>query len=1027
MNAVPLRRVPLATLIAFILSGTAGWSQAVAPAPASVTPAKDEAIVLSPFEVSTDTDHGYAPTTILQGGRGRIDLADVAGQVAVFTKDFMEDIGVTTMDEAFLFSATTQTYYDNVNGNGDSRPGSRNTADDAMNSRGLGTLNRTRNFFRTTMDPDSYNTERLSLVSGANAVQFGLGGAAGTAESTSIRASLTRSRQKTQLRYDNYGSERAVLDVSQVILKNKLALRFAGLHENKEYFLRPAYEDNRRAFGTVTYQPFKRTTIRVEGEYFKRKDNRPPTVMTRDRGYMNYLEQPIVYANRAATAATAGRPPAPSYRLHDGTNANYAFSTKQYLYVWPQNSVPQFTGTQDMRNSVFISQGDGAGTAGQTRSLVAPGYPWDTYQQGSSRMNRRYTRNLMATIEQQLAQATFLELGYAWEFYRNQTTQLFANNGYDVMVDVNQFLPDGVTRNPLLGRAFVESNNQGGQGQWADNFTKQYRATLAHRLDFTRNAGWTRHLGRHQLGLFASHDDTGEYFLGNNRFLIIGNPSFLSAAARANPLHAERALFMRYYLPAFGSTDDPEDYAIPAPTAYGDLMGILNFTTQAGEPFQATQYMNPVGFVGTTPRASHLQRMSGAFSTSSSFFQNHLVANVGVRHDRVRNSDFAAFVPILAQNPPTAANPNGSGLLAFRDFRKEVPADNWTPYRKATRLNYGFVVRPPRVGRWLSFGYDYSRNASLDEVAIVRDVNGSEVEPAYGESNEYSVRLRLLEDRLNIKLNYYNALQRNTTLADSGLRANLIEFEQQLYARDSRYPINPLFMPNLNPVPGQFRLPGDRNSKGIEADVTFNPTRNWRIFANVGRIDTEIDDISTQPWWDYLDAKLAVWRAFGGNWATANYDGTTTVESAYSALIADSIDTIRDNLGNPGGNSQTWRSNLVATRMFTEGWLKGASASVNFRYRGPRIIGFPLVPATGGGTRADRDNPYKSDDYLLTGAMVNYRFRGPGNTAWRVQLNANNIFNTARLYLTRVFDDGVPRNYGRQPGREFVLSIDIEH
>jgi outer membrane receptor protein involved in Fe transport len=64
---------------------------------------------------------------------------------------------------------------------------------------------------------------------------------------------------------------------------------------------------------------------------------------------------------------------------------------------------------------------------------------------------------------------------------------------------------------------------------------------------------------------------------------------------------------------------------------------------------------------------------------------------------------------------------------------------------------------------------------------------------------------------------------------------------------------------------------------------------------------------------------------------------------------------------------------------------------------------------------------------LLTGAMVNYRFRGPGATSWRLQLNVNNIFNTQRLYLTRTFNDGSPRNFGRQPGREFIFSVDLEH
>jgi hypothetical protein len=991
----------------------------------------EEPIMLSPFEVSPASEHGYVSTAVLQGGRGRIDLADVAGQVAVFTKEFLDDIGATTADEAFLFSATTQTYFDNVDGNGDNRPASRNPSgstadDDGMNSRGLGGLDRTRNFFRTTIETDAYNTERISLVSGANAVQFGLGGAAGTAESASARASLTRNRQRLRLRTDSYGSQRGVLDISHVLIKDKLAIRGIGLRENREYFLRPGYEENRRGFLTTTYHPFKGTVLRVEGEYAYRKDNRPSTPMVRDVGYMNWLANPLTYDNRAATAPAAGRPTAPRFELQDGTDRTFGFNTKTALFVWPQNSIPQFSGVQDVRNTVMVSA-TGAGASGRSQSLNVPGYPWNVNPLGYTRYSRRRSRNLTATIEQRLGRATFLELGYSWEFYRHHTSQLMGHNAYDVMVDINRFLPDGVTPNPLYGRAFVEGNSASGAGSWTDSRIVQYRATVAHELDLTRSAGWVRHLGRHRLGFFTSFDDTATYNLGRNRFMVLGQPSFLSPAAKNNPLSAERTFNMRFYLPPMGSTSDPYAYAVPDPSTYGDIMGVMNFTTPSGEPFQVTQFENPVGFVGAAPTAKHFQRGSAAASTSSSFFKNNLVVNIGVRHDIVRNSDFASFVPILTEKPPTAANPNGGGIAAYDDFRNEVPEDVWTPYRKATRANYGFVVRPPRIGNWVTFGYDYSRNASLNEVAIVRDVMGSEVEPAYGESHEYSVRLRLLENRLNVKFNYFNALNRNIALSDSNLRRNLIEFEQQLYENDPSYPINPLFDPELSPLPRDFRLPGDRNSKGSEVSLTYSPNRNWRMFWNLGRTDTKIDDISAEPWWNYLDARLVVWKNYQGDWSTAAYTADQTVESAWTSLIGNSLDNIQANLGNPGGNSQTWRSSLVATRMFTSGWLKGASASVNLRYRGPSLVGFPNYVDAKGKVRVDRDNPYKSDEFILTGLMANYRFKGFGDTSWRVQLNANNVFNTKRVYLTRTFSDGTPRNFGRQPGREFILSVTIEH
>ena len=162
----------------------------------------------------------------------------------------------------------------------------------------------------------------------------------------------------------------------------------------------------------------------------------------------------------------------------------------------------------------------------------------------------------------------------------------------------------------------------------------------------------------------------------------------------------------------------------------------------------------------------------------------------------------------------------------------------------------------------MSLGYDYSRNSSLNEVAVVTDVTGAVIEPPYGESHEYSVRFRFLNDRLNLKVNYFNSLNRNVTLADSGLRQNLINFEQQLHENDRNYAINPLFLEELNPVVGQFRLPGDRNSKGIEVEMTFNPTPYWRFFWNLGRTDTKLDDLSTEPTWDYLEQKLAVWKTY---------------------------------------------------------------------------------------------------------------------------------------------------------------------
>ncbi|MBL9189834.1 MAG: hypothetical protein JNK23_20300 [Opitutaceae bacterium] len=994
-----------------------------------ITPATTEPTVLSPFVIGADQDTGYRATATLQGGRGRIDLADLATQVSVFTKEFMEDLAVNNMEQAYLFSTNTATYYDTVASSSDNRTGAQ-APSDINNSRGLGALNKTRNFFRTTIEPDSYNTERLNLVSGSNAVQFGLGGSAGTSDSTGAQANLNRNRQLVKLTTDTYGSQRAVLDISQVIFRNKLALRAVGLRDNKEYFLQPGSEANHRAFVAATYRPFKHTLVKFEGEAVHRSDSRAGTVQTRESGYLSWLATqragtPLTYSNLANNAGTVGRPPAPSYTLPTGIVGNYSFDNNSLLWVWPQNSVPSFSYFQDVRNTVVAAAPNLGGGASQ--SLIVEGYPWNVNPAGFSRYNKRHTERLMATIEQRLTSTTFVELGAATEKYRHTASHLMGDRPYDTLVDINRFMPDGRTPNPMYGRAFVENLNAdqlGGTGNMSGQKTKQYRVTVAQEIDFTRKAGWLRHLGKHNLGFLANYEDVATYSLGTMKFLIIGQPSFLSAAAKADPLASERQFNMRFYLPPIGSTSDPHHYGIPSLTPYGDVHETLTFTTATGEKFQVTQKQNPVGFVGSVPSATHIQRGSLAGSTSSRFLRDRIVVNVGARYDRVRNSDFGsnAFVPILT----TTTNTN----RAYNDFTREIPPDNWRPYRSVTRINSGVIVRPPWVGDWLSFGIDHSKNASLEELAVVTDVNGVTVEPNYGESYEYSARLRLLEGKLHLKFNFFDALNRNINLND-GLRAALLTFERQLALNDSAYPINPLFTQQAGLVAGNFRMTGERRSRGLDFEATYNPARNTRIFWNLGRTDTEIDDQASKPWYDYLAAKLPVWQAHGGGWATAPFNRASptaqTVQAAYVSTIEGALDNLQASLGNPGGNSQTWRSSLVATQSITEGRLKGATVGVNFRYRGPNILGFANLVDAKGVTRLDKSKPYKTEAFILTGVMASYRFRSYGNTTSKLQLNGNNIFNTKRMVLSRVYSDGTPRNYGRQPGREFILSYEIEH
>src|SRR4051812_6533484 len=73
---------------------------AAAPAPAVN---KEEPIELSPFVVSTQADTGYAATNTLDGSRLNTALRDTPGAISVFTKDFLDDIGATNMEEILRY------------------------------------------------------------------------------------------------------------------------------------------------------------------------------------------------------------------------------------------------------------------------------------------------------------------------------------------------------------------------------------------------------------------------------------------------------------------------------------------------------------------------------------------------------------------------------------------------------------------------------------------------------------------------------------------------------------------------------------------------------------------------------------------------------------------------------------------------------------------------------------------------------------------------------------------------------------
>ncbi|MBL9201574.1 MAG: TonB-dependent receptor [Opitutaceae bacterium] len=288
-----LRRLLLAT--ATLLASAARAQQA--PANPSTAPAASgdgsETVVLTPFEITSTKDRGYQATETLAGTRIRTNLADVGAALSVITKEFLKDIGAT--DSATLLQYTTNaevagtrgTYAGLGNGTSVDETGNLRAPGGAQRVRGLAAADNSRDFFVTDIPWDSYIVDRIDIQRGPNSILFGLGSPAGMVNATTRNAEF-RTLGSTDLRFGSYGTARATLDFNQVIIPKVLAIRVDGLWSDEKFRQEPAFENNRRYYGTVRFDPqlIKRpgfqTSIKAKYENGDIKANRPRTVTPND-------------------------------------------------------------------------------------------------------------------------------------------------------------------------------------------------------------------------------------------------------------------------------------------------------------------------------------------------------------------------------------------------------------------------------------------------------------------------------------------------------------------------------------------------------------------------------------------------------------------------------------------------------------------------------------------------------------------------------------------------------------------------
>lgn len=253
----PLRR---ASLLALAFAPFALAAQVVPAAPAAPGgTATGNTIELSPFVVATDRDTGWVASSTLVGNRTNEELRNVPMSIDAITSEFMQDMGAYSLEDAGQWIANLDVVSDLE----------RKTDDQRVSYRGMQIGDResgqsSRNFFLWYSPTDTYNVERIDFSKGSNSLMFGDASPGGQATVYTKRPRF-RNFASAVLRLDSERSHRVQLDVNRK-LSDRLALRLNLVDRADRGYLKNAVSELRAAHGTVSYQPFKHTLLRLEAE-----------------------------------------------------------------------------------------------------------------------------------------------------------------------------------------------------------------------------------------------------------------------------------------------------------------------------------------------------------------------------------------------------------------------------------------------------------------------------------------------------------------------------------------------------------------------------------------------------------------------------------------------------------------------------------------------------------------------------------------------------------------------------------------
>ena len=950
-------------------------------------PAQDEAtsndvVVLSPFEVSAELDEGFVAASSLAGGRLKGDLRDTPVAYSVLTRDFIDALGLTDLQEmtAWLPNTTQPTEAGELEW-------SRN--DFYLSSRGITANRPQRDFFPYGFNFDSYNIERLDFGRGPNSILFGNSGYGSTANILSKRARTDKSFTQIRASYGSWENFRGTLDHNQRLSDN-LAIRVNGLVLDREGWLDNDFEKRNAATVAMTWWPAKNTEIRVEAEIGNKEKAAVSAFVTDFLSAwdgVTTFDAPIARAvpaqgvQRQATRTTvftpsAGNDTAVNYQgwartEGGGLNASYPAGGVTYVGGSPQIRSRPIQFQQNLPSSLYDLAVGGSNFVVPDREFTAavdgPLYSED-YD------------NLTIGLTQQIGDRIFIDLAGNFGNLDRQGDLMVHRGLVQTFIDINEKLPTGEA-NPNFLEPYTEArsypNLRSGQNT-------NLRIAAAYVLDDTR---W----GDFQFNLLAG-DSRSDEDQDSYRYVLKSHadprqwPTFQEVRHRyyyntdtSRPYDLSDRTWT-YIDPVSGQTSSIEGGLVRDPTQTMNQRADTDFTYvqlaanaklldgrlnllaavrsdryETATQIAVSQYDNPLDWDGTT-----LYLLPNAPDDWSS---------LTYRQRDAGGNPFGAEIP-------AETRPRSGGVADPRYASDRFQDDYNTPSVKGTinTMSAGTVFH---VTPSLSVFVNYAE--SFVPPIARYNIFGNLLPARSAEGWDYGLRSSLLEGKLVASLTRYTGQDKGNIVSAASYRSDINEIAQA-------NPIDDLTQGGINArglaIPPTSTLDIiQSNVSGWEFELTANMNRNWRVSLN-GAL-AEGYQVGTFPFVQaYMEANDALLRQvvqdagglFNGN--TATFDPSISVDRSPEGPDAvDAYNSIQASLATISAEKQelyrlvSATANVFTDYTFRSGRLKGLRVGAGINYRGQEAIGYK-----GADTIVDPANPTRTlDDPSVDATDVLYQ------------------------------------------------------